>query len=293
MRAFLTYAVYRFLGAVTGPLPSPAGYWLARRAGALLYHFSPRLRAVFRHNIGHVLGPEADEEQLDAAVRQAFVNVAKGHHDLFRVNRLSIEQIKERVHIEGMPYLEEVLARGQGVVVFTAHVGNVDIVGQVPLAYGIPITGAAMHAQPERLFQYTLKLRQSHGLRLLPSDGPMIGLIRALKRGEIIALPCDRLTGDSARPIDFFGSPARLPDGPVRIALRTGAPLIPAFVLRQPDDSFVIQVGPPLDLIRTGDMEADVAAGMEGVVRAMEGHIVQHPEQWLVAAPVWPMDDAA
>lgn len=293
MRAFLTYAVYRFLGAVTGPLPSPAGYWLARRAGVLLYRFSPRLRAVYRHNIGHVLGPETDEEQLDAVVRQAFVNVAKGHHDLFRVNRLSIEEIKDRVQIEGMSILTEALARGQGVVIVTAHVGNVDIVGQVPLAYGIPITGAAMHAQPERLFQYTLKLRQSHGLRLLPSDGPMIGLIRALKRGEIIALPCDRLTGDSARAIEFFGSPARLPDGPVRIALRTGAPLVPAFVLRQPDDTFVIKVGPPLGLSRTGDMEADVAAGMEGVVRAMEGHIAQHPEQWLVAAPVWPTDDEA
>ncbi|MGC9335767.1 MAG: lysophospholipid acyltransferase family protein, partial [Anaerolineae bacterium] len=143
--------------------------------------------------------------------------------------------------------------------------------------------------KPERLFQYTLKLRQSHGVRLLPSDGPMIGLFRALKRGEIIALPCDRLTGDSARSVEFFGAPARLPDGAVRIALRTGAPLIPAFVLRLPDDSFLIAVEPPLDLGRTGDMEADVAAGMAKVVRAMERHIAQHPEQWLVAAPIWPM----
>jgi len=293
LRAFLTYAVYRFLGAVTGPLPPPAGYWLARRAGALLYRFSPRLRGVFSHNIRHVLGPGADEERLEAMVREAFVHVAKGHYDLFRVSRLSIDQIKDRVHIEGMSHLTKALSRGQGAVVVTAHVGNVDIVGQVPLAYGIPITGAAMHAQPERLFQYTLKLRQSHGLRLLPSDGPMIGLIRALKRGELIALPCDRLTGDSARPVEFFGAPARLPDGPVRIALRTGAPLIPAFVLRLPGDSFVIQVGPPLELRRTGDTEADVAVGMEGVVRAMERHIAQHPEQWLVAAPVWPMDNEA
>jgi phosphatidylinositol dimannoside acyltransferase len=293
VRAFLTYALYRFLGAVTGPLPSPAGYWLARRVGALLYRFSPRLRAVFTHNIRHVLGPDADEERLEALVRQAFVNVAKGHHDLFRVNRLSIEQIRERVEIEGMSHLTEALRLGRGAVVVTAHVGNVDIVGQVPLAYGIPITGAAMHIEPERLFRYTLRLRQSHGLRLLPSNGPMLGLIRALKRGEIIALPCDRLTGDSARWVEFFGSPARLPDGPVRIALRTGAPLIPAFVLRRADNSFVIQVQPPLALKRTGDNEADVAGGMEGVVRAMEAHIARHPEQWLVAAPVWPMENAA
>jgi phosphatidylinositol dimannoside acyltransferase len=293
VRAFLTYALYRFVGGVTGPLPPRAGYWLARRAGALLYRFSPRLRGVLAHNLRHVLGPNADEAQVQDLTRQVCVNIAKGHYDLFRVNRLTTEQIRELVQVAGMPYLTKALERGQGAVVVTAHMGNVDVVGQVPLAYGIPISGAAMHVQPERLFRYTLRLRQSHGLRLLPSDGPMLGLFRALKRGEIIALPCDRVTGDSTRPVEFFGTPARLPDGPVRVALRTGAPLIPAFVLRRPDDTFVIQVEPPLDLRRTGDVEADVADGMQKVVRSMEHYIAQRPEQWLVAAPVWPMDEAA
>jgi len=290
VRAFLTYALYRFVGAVTGPLPPRVGYWLARRAGFLLYHTSPRLRDVLVHNIQYVLGPDADRERVQDMARQACVHIAKGHYDLFRVGRLTVEQIRELVQIEGLSYLTDALRRGQGAVIVTAHVGNVDVVGQVPLTLDVPISGPAMHVQPERLFQYTLKLRQSHGLRLLPSDGPMIGLFRALKRGEIIALPCDRLTGDSARSVEFFGFPARLPDGAVRIALRTGAPLIPAFVLRLPDDSFLIAVEPPLDLGRTGDMEADVAAGMDQVVRAMERHIAQHPEQWLVAAPIWPMD---
>lgn len=289
MRAFLTYALYRFVGAVTGPLPPPAGYWLARRVGFLLYHFSPRLRDVFVHNIQHVLGPDADQERVRTLARQACVHIAKGHYDLFRLSRLNIQQIKDLVQVEGMSHLTEALRRGKGAVIVTAHLGNVDVVGQVPLALGIPISGPAMHVQPERLFQYTLKLRQSHGLRLLPSDGPMIGLFRALKRGEIIALPCDRLTGDSARSVEFFGSLAKLPDGAVRIALRTGAPLIPAFVARLPDDSFLIEIEPPLDLRRTGSTDLDIAAGMEIVVRAMERHIAQHPEQWLVAAPIWPM----
>jgi lauroyl/myristoyl acyltransferase len=133
-------------------------------------------------------------------------------------------------------------------------------------------------------------LRTSHGTRLFPSDGPLSELFRALKRGEIIGLPCDRDLGDNAREVDFFGSPARLPAGPVRVALRTGAALIPAFGLRLPDNSFLAQIEPPIELPQTGDREADVKAGMEMVVEVLERHISQHPGQWLVASPVWPMD---
>jgi KDO2-lipid IV(A) lauroyltransferase len=74
------------------------------------------------------------------------------------------------------------------------------------------------------------------------------------------------------------------------VALRTGAPLIPGFALRHPDDTFLIQLEPPVELPNTGDREADVAAGMRMVVAIMERYIAEHPEQWMVSVPVWPMD---
>ena len=290
MPGFLTYGSYRLLGALTGPLPPQIGYRLATRAGGLLYVLAPQLRRVLAHNIGHVVGADADSEQVQALARQACVNIAKGHYDLFRVSRLTNEEILGMTRIEGREHLDQALAQGKGVIVTSAHFGNVDIVGQLPLVYGIPMSAAAYHVQQERLFRYLLKLRQSHGLRLIPSDEPMIGLFRALKRGEMIALPCDRDVADHGQVVNFFGSPARLPDGPVRVALRTGAALVPAFVLRLPGDSFLVQIEPPLELSHTEDQEADVTAGMKIVVAAMERHLSQHPEQWLVAAPVWPMD---
>jgi lauroyl/myristoyl acyltransferase len=287
---FLAYGSYRLLGALVGPLPPQIGYRLATRTGGLLYVLSPQLRRVLAHNIGHVLGTDANSEEVQTLVRLACVNIAKGHYDLFRVSRLTTEEIRDMTQIEGAEHLSQALARGRGVIVVSAHLGNVDIMGQLPLAYGVPVTAAAQHIQPERLFRYLLQLRQSHGLRLIPSDEPMLGLFRALKRGEIIALPLDRDVSDHSRLVKFFGSPTHLPDGPVRVALRTGAALIPVFVLRLPGDSFLVQIEPQLELPHTGDKEGDVVAGMEMAVAVMERHIAQHPEQWLVAAPVWPMD---
>jgi lauroyl/myristoyl acyltransferase len=287
---YLTYVSYRLLAETVGRLPPRAGYWLANRIGSLLHRVYPSLSRVVTHNMRHVLGAHADDAHVKAVAHQACVNILTGHYDLLHLAQITDEEIKRLTQLAGMEHLDRALARGQGVIVITAHFGNVDIMGQLPAVYGIPITGAVEHIQPERLFRYLLRIRQSHGLRLIPSDEAMIGLFRALKRGEIIALPCDRNIADHGRVVEFFGSPTRLPDGPVRVALRTGAALVPAFVLRQPDDSFLVQVEPPLNLPQTGDLEADAAAGTEMVVAALERHIGKNPEQWLVASPVWPMD---
>jgi KDO2-lipid IV(A) lauroyltransferase len=116
----------------------------------------------------------------------------------------------------------------------------------------------------------------------------MIALFRALKRGEVVGLAADRDVADSGRVVEFFGTPTRLPDGPVRVALRTNALLVPAFALRLPDNSVAVTIEPVLDLPRSGDQEADIDAGMRMVVAVMERRIREHPEQWIVAQPIWP-----
>ena len=100
----------------------------------------------------------------------------------------------------------------------------------------------------------------------------MMGLYRALKRGEVIGLAADRGIDVSTRKVEFFGAPASLPEGPVRLALRTGAALVPGSGLRLSDNSFLARIEPALELPNTGDREADVAAGMEMVVGCNGAH---------------------
>ena len=145
---FLIYASYRLLGALAGPTPPWLGYRLARPIGWLLYVVHCRLRKVLRHNIRHVLGPGADPSEVEAVVRRTCVNIIKGHYELFRLSRLNHDQIKSLVRIEGFEHIQQALAQGRGVVVVSAHAGNVDLVGQIPMAYGVPMTGAALHTQP-------------------------------------------------------------------------------------------------------------------------------------------------
>ncbi len=289
MRGYLTFVSYRLVAALAGRLPPSLAYRLSSWVGFLAYLFHPRLRRNLTHNMRHVLGPDVGQDRLKAVVRQACVNIIKGHYDLFRVARLTLDEIRALTRVEGMEHLEQALAAGRGAILISPHFGNVDIVLQLPIVYGVPLTTVAQHIRPERLFRYVLGLRVSHGLRILPSDGPMLALFRALKQGQVIGLACDRDVTDNAREMEFFGSPTRLPDGPVQVALRTGAPLVPAFSLRLPDDSFLVQIEPPLQLSQTGDWEADLEAGMRQVIAVMERHLARHPEQWLVTVPIWPL----
>ncbi len=290
VRGFLKYGSYRLLGALVGPLPPRIGYGIARPASWLLHAFSPTIRHSVTHNMSHVLGLDASDERVRASARQVCLNIAKGHYELFRLSRLSVDEIQAITRIEGKEHMEQALSRGKGVVVVGAHFGNVDVLLQLPAVYNVRFVAPTQHIQPERLFQYVQSLRQRNGVRLLPSDGPLMEIYRALKRGEIIGLACDWAIADNRRQVNFFGSPAWLPDGPIRVALRTGAPLIPAFGLRLPDNSFLMRIEPALELPQTGDDEADVAAGMEMMLEVVERHISEHPEQWLIITPVWQMN---
>lgn len=287
VRDNLAYGVYRLLGATIGRLPPRFGYRIACWMGWLVYQLMGATRRYVTDNVRHVLGPGAGEARVQAVARQTCVSLAKGHYELFRLSRLSLEQVAQLTRLEGREHMEQALAQGKGVVVVTAHLGNLDIAGQIPLVYGVPMTIVAGRTRPERLFAYISKKRARLGLQLIPSDESMLGLFRALKRGELIALACDRDFIGNGRVVEFFGSPTRLPDGPVRIALRTGAAVLPAFVTRLPGDRFVVNIEPTVLIPRTGDPEADVANGMRMILAILERRIGEHPEQWLVASPVW------
>jgi KDO2-lipid IV(A) lauroyltransferase len=258
--------------------------------GWLLYTFSPKLRRVLLHNCGHVLGLEPDAQAVESLARQVCANLVRGHYDLFRLSRLSLEEVRALTRVEGWENLERALHQEKGVIVVTAHLGNMDIMLQLPASFGLAFHAPAQHIQPERLFQYVSKLRQSHGVRLYAADGPLLQIMRALRRGDMVGLPCDRNIADNSREVEFFGARTRLPVGAVRLALHSGAPLVPAFALRLPDDTFAMRIEPQLELLRTEDPEADLMDGLRRIVRVMEKYISQDPEQWLVAAPVWPID---
>jgi KDO2-lipid IV(A) lauroyltransferase len=187
--------------------------------------------------------------------------------------------------------VEAAMADGRGIVMTSAHLGNIEIVLYAMLLRGLSITIPVERVEPPELFAHITRLRTSQGLKLLPVDGPLIDLIRTLKKGGVAGLAGDRDITQTGPVVDFFGSPARLPDGHVRLALRTGVPRVLGFSRRNPDHSYHTYFLPAFHLPREGTDQERVAAGMDFVVTEMEKAIRQQPEQWTVTVSIW-VDEA-
>jgi len=286
-QSYLSYYLYRLIGAILPHVPPQWGYPLATRSGDLAYHLTPRQRARVRNNIRHVLGASATPAQIERVVRQVYRHIGANYYDLFRQPTLSFDEIDRLVTLKGWEHVEPLVKRKKGFILTTAHFGGFEIVAQACALRGVPVVVPAEHLRPERLFRYIAGLRMSKGLRLIPIDGPLLELFRALHRGEVVGLAADRDITNTGVIIDFFGAPGHLPRGHVDLALRTGAPIVVGFGYRQPDNTFLARLEPPLYLEQTGDHEHDVHAGIKRIIAIMERHIASHPEQWVLTYSIW------
>jgi KDO2-lipid IV(A) lauroyltransferase len=215
--------------------------------------------------------------------------VACNSYDLFRLPGLTATQLDSMVEVQGWENVVTALSLGKGVVMTSAHFGNVEMVIAAMLRRGVSMTIPAERIQPPQLYAYLTRLRTSRGLRLIPIDSPLTGLLRTLRRGGVVGIAADRMIGGRGRRVELFGQPTRLPDGHVRLAMRSGAPLMLGFGRRLARwDRCVARFWPHFCIPTGGSKEERLAAGMAYVVDGLETALREHPKQWAVTVPVWP-----
>ena len=282
-----TYYGFRLAGELGPLLPLRQGYTLFGLLGGMAYRANRKGRENVRSNLRHVLGPDAPSEKIDRLARATFTYAAYNYYDLFRLPRLSPEQVNAAVEIRGWEHVEKALNLGKGAVMTSAHFGNIEIVLYAMLLRGVAITIPAERIEPPELFDYITRLRMSQGLKLIPIDGPMIDLVRTLRRGGIVGIAGDRNITAQGFAAQFFDAPVRLPGGHVRLAARTRAPLIAGFNRRIGLGKYEAFFLPHFLVPSTGEESERLAAGMRYVVSAIEAAISTCPEQWAVTADVW------
>jgi lauroyl/myristoyl acyltransferase len=162
----------------------------------------------------------------------------------------------------------------------SAHLGNIEVVLYAMMLRGLVITIPVERVKPPELFAYISTLRTSKGLKLIPVDGPLVDLFRTLRKGHVAGLAADRDITSTGQIANFFGYPAHLPDGHVRLALKTGAPLVVGFSCRNADYTYQATFLPAFHPPPEGTEEERVTAGLKYIIAEMEKAIAQNPEQW-------------
>lgn len=283
------YYALRLAYLLLGRLPFSTVYGIAHMVGDGAYLVRRGARRAVIANMRQVMGPEAPEGQVRRAAREVFRNAARYYADLLHIPHLDIQRFyRERLELEGLGYLEEAQRSGRGAVVAGTHFGNPEMAVQGLAAAGVYFFALTEPLQPLALSDFTHSLRSQHGHEYRTvSFGAIKEAMRRLKRGGLVAILVDRDVGGTGVPMQFCGAEARIPLGAVDLALRTGSDLIPAQAWRIGGYRFRVRIGPPLELVRTGNFDEDVRNNAQRLLAVLEGQLRSDPGQWAVLEPIW------
>jgi KDO2-lipid IV(A) lauroyltransferase len=283
------YRLYAFGWAVVKRLPEHAAYRLfeliADRAWARRGKGVSRLE----RNLSRVLGPQATEEQLRAVSKQAMRNYLRYWCDTFRLETWSPQRIESTFQLDGVEYLDELVAAGRGVVLALPHMGNWDHAGAwAALHYG-GFTTVAERLKPERLFERFLAYRQSIGMEVLPLTGgenAFLGLVRRVKAGGLVCLVAERDLTDRGVAVQFFGETTKLPAGPAALAVSTKAPLLPVTLWYESGRARAM-VHPQIEIPADGTRDRKIAAMCQSLADVFAEGIAERPADWHMLQRLW------
>lgn len=206
--------------------------------------------------------------------------------DTFRFPDWSKARVRETVTVENEDLLMDAIAARTGVIVSLPHAGNWDHAGAYFCDKGVNLVTVAEHLKPEKLFRKFLQYRQAMGMEVLPLDGRVLGVLaQRLREGALVALVADRDLSRSGIDVTFFGAPARMPAGPALLAIKTGAPLITAFVSYT--DSGIHIVFKNVVMPTSGDQGMQVSEIVQMTATHFEDGIKENPQDWHMLQRIW------
>jgi KDO2-lipid IV(A) lauroyltransferase len=266
--------------ALARRLPLPRLQRFGNRAGRLLFHLTPRRQRLADRSLRLCFGDRFDARQRRRIRLRSIQNLAKTMLELLHLPAMTDAEWEQHVAVRGHEAVESLLSRGQGVVLATAHFGNWELVAAQCIRLGWQGCVVARDANDPATAQLINSARGSAGVRVLARE-QIRDMVRTLRQGSFLGILPDQHALSGGIWVDFLGRPASTFTGPARLAMRTGAAIVPCFGRRRPDDGIDVYFLQPLDLPRTDDHEADVRAATQMLNQAFGDEIRRHPEQWL------------
>lgn len=277
---------YTLIDLLSNALPRRAAYAVGVRFSRIFYNRNSSLRSAVISNIRQVhaaMGLAPSEEELARLALKTFENFGKHLADFFRLSLGSKSELERLVRVEGRHFIDQARAHGRGVICLTAHLGNWEIAPLMTCLMGYPSTMIVIpmkHADTNALFQ---KHRESRGSKVILLGNAARGMIEALKRNELVGVAGDIDFTMNDHIVPFLGRPARMPSGPARLCVRLRSPIMPGFVFRREDDTYLFQLFEPIvpdDRTTQGDVQ-------ETICRILGEQVKRHPDQWSVFHDFW------
>jgi len=256
--------------------------------GFVARHIGPRLgiAARARHNLAAAL-PELPEADIERVVRGMWDNLGRVAAEYPHLPRIRVFPPDGRVETGGIEHLDRAIAAGRKVIIFGGHLANWEIAALAAGQYGIDVAQIYRAANNPLVDRMIARYRGA-GSEFIPKGRVASRrALAALRRGAHLTLLVDQKLNDGI-PVPFFGRKAMTAPALALLALHFDCAVLPARVERLAGAYFRLTIYPPLEVPKTGERTADVAALMAAVNRTLEDWIREHPEQWFWLHSRWP-----
>ncbi len=288
MRRKLEYAAAWPFIKILGVMPRPLSRAFAIGLAQVVYLLHFRLRQVGMRNLAMVF-PEKSVAERVRILRGVFTSLGRQLAELCRFPTYTPQNVDEVVVYDGLGNYERAYAQGRGVLFLTAHFGGWELSAFAHSLHGHWLHIVMRPMDNEYLDQLLQHYRTMHGNKTVAKDDFVRGLLAAMKAGETVGILMDtNMTPPQGIFVDFFGIPACTASGLARIALRTDAAVVPGFTIWDPAlRKYRLRFDPALELIRTGHLEADIAANTQMFTKVIEDYVRKYPDQWLWVHRRW------
>jgi KDO2-lipid IV(A) lauroyltransferase len=253
-----------------------------KRIGLLFYLVDTRHRNVALENLKAAYGLKLPDAEMERIARACFMNLGISVVEMIRWKITDQKEFVKNISVDGMEHYRNAVKKGRGLVFIGAHFGNWELLGiMISLLFQKGYLVARKLDNPY-IHDKVEQIRSSAGNRVINKNDAFWEMIKLLKKGELVGVLMDQNVDKREGVfVPFFGRPACTNKGLAMIVLKTKTPMVPIFMVRQPDGRHRIIVKPEIPLVQTGNLKNDIRQNTAHINIAIEEMIRQYPEQWL------------
>ena len=279
--------VVALVGGLAGRLPLGLAQGLGAGLGRLAYWILPGRRRVALDNLTRVYGDALTPVARARLARESFEHLGMTALECCRLFFGPTERLFGRIRGQGTEHIGQALAHGRGIFFLTGHFGNWELLAAIHGQAGFGLSVVVRPLDNPYLDALIARARERSGLRAISKRDAVQGVREALARGECIGILLDQDAGQHGVFVPFLGHPASTSRALAVLAIKTRAPVVPAFIHRLPDGSHELVLDPEIPLAITGDLEHDIEVNTARYTQAIERHVRAHPEQWFWVHRRW------
>ena len=289
MSGLIKYLVLRVIVGIGRMLSDRILDHIARAAASAIWLTNPRLRRILFKHAAQVFTEDTSESMIERTSRECLLTAVRYYTDLARYSRLAGDDFAQYIdEFVGIDLLFEAVDRGKGVIVISAHLGNPEIVGQAIGRFGLNTGVVSESLASELVDRFMNGIRRQTGVCFFPTS--FLGLRRAhrhLNSGGLLALLIDRDVVGTARPFDFFGAKAPIPDGALKLAESTDAEVLIFWAPRTRPGHYGLHFKKIRFNFLGDDPVLERLENMQSLISELEAGIRCWPNQWFPLNPIW------